>query len=125
MLDSRDADAVDPLSMACAIFRETLRRPRLTLALCDYARACYYSGSADDANGALSEALALAKRFAGLRAPVLATQLELFEHQGQRDVAFELATELLEAATEAKHSAWIRRATSALERLKPTNEPQA
>ena len=51
--------------------------------------------------------------------------MELFEHQGKRGVAFELATELLEAATEAKHSAWIGRATRALERLKPTNEPQA
>ena len=119
VFDSRDQDAVDPLSTACAIFRETQRRPRLTLALCDYSRACYYSGSADRANEALSEALALAKLFPGLRAPVLAAQLELFEHQGQRDVAFELATELLEAATEAKHSAWIRRATRALERLKP------
>jgi tetratricopeptide (TPR) repeat protein len=125
VLDSRDADAVAPLSTACAIFRETQRRPRLALALCDYARACYYSGSADQVNGALSEALALAERLPGLRSAVLATQMELFEHQGQRGVAFQLATELLEAATEAKHSAWIGRATRALERLKPTNEPQA
>ena len=123
VLDSRDADAVDPLSTACAIFRETSRRPRLVLALCDYARACYYSGSVNDAEGALNEAHALAERFPGLRPPVLASQMELFDHQGQRDVAFELATELLEAATEAKHRAWIRRATRAIERLKPAGDP--
>jgi hypothetical protein len=117
VLRSRDPDAVAPLDQACALFRRNKRRPRLAYALCDLARARYYSGSADGANSALEEARGLARLLPGLAVQALLAEMELLMHAEQWDGAKASATDLLAAATDLKHEAGIRRAQRALARI--------
>lgn len=117
VLRSRDDLAVAPLNEACTIFRRLKRRPRLTYALCDLARACYYSGLVDDANASIEEARGLAVVLPGLEVQVLQVVMELLADAQQWDLARSAATDLLVAATDLKHEAGIKRAHRTLERI--------
>lgn len=117
VLRSHDAEAVGPLLRACAIFRRMQRRPRLTFALCDLARAAYYAGQLDVANNALGECLSLAQQLPGLLVQALEARMEILEHAGQHPEACAVAQELIEVATDFQHTTGIARANQALARM--------
>lgn len=117
VLRSRDRDAVAPLNEARAIFFQLARRPRLLYALCDLARAYYYSQAVDPANDALCEARQLSALLPGLQVPVLLVQMELLRHAEQWDNARTAADELLIVATELRHEFGIERAGRTLKLL--------
>lgn len=117
VLRSRDSEAVASLSEARTIFLQLKRRPRLLYSLCDLARACYYSGSVDRANGAIKEARELAVLLPGLRVSVLLAEMEILRDAEQWDGALSAATELHDVATELQHEFGIERARGTLARI--------
>jgi hypothetical protein len=117
VLRSHDAGAVGPLMQACATFRRMQRRPRLTYALCDLARAAYYSGRPDLASDALEESMLLARKLPGLLVQALLARIEILEHAKQYPEAVAAARELIEVGTELQHATGVARAKRALTRM--------
>lgn len=117
VLRSCDAEAVEPLTRACALFRRMQRRPRLALALCDLARAQYYAGQGERAAAALEECQRLAELLPGLHIQGLLAELEILEHAGQQAEARRIAERLIEAGTALGHDTGVARGTRALTRL--------
>jgi hypothetical protein len=103
-LRNQDADAVEPLSRACAFYRRTERQPRLFVSLLDLVRAGHFGGQPEAARAAYDELKALQPRYPGLAGLVLLLEADLMLSNGNLDGAAQIVEALrAEAGRDAQY----------------------
>jgi hypothetical protein len=86
-------------------------------ALCDLARAYYYTGHVEEVNAAIRELDGLVTLLPGLEVQPILAEMEILLHDQNWEKAKLAATDLLNIAAELKHETGVGRAQRALARI--------
>jgi tetratricopeptide (TPR) repeat protein len=106
VLRSRDANAIDPLTMACSAYRREERLPALFITLLDLVRGAFYAGRQDLLHDGQIELHSLCDLFPRVEGLVCLLQLEMSHYNKEWDTVKTLTDQLEHFATIDSEYPW-------------------